>query len=539
MPETEPRRAVMRDLAILALAAACVCGPRLWARTLWSPDEARYAEVAREMRTSGDFLVPRVYGEPETSYPPLYSWLVALCSLPAGRVTALAATLPSFAAGLGVALLTYAIGRVLWDRRSGFLSALILISTAGFVGPAILCRADMTMAFFELAALFLFIRWVRDRESAKFPLAFYASLAAATLAKGPQALLVVGGIVLAFLAVRRELGLLRRLRLVPGAAIVLALTLPWYLWAWKATGRDYLLGESLSGFVGTMVPGGHSRRSILNYLAVIPIRAFPWILFLPSALGALRRGSPSNRTDGTLAFLISWMVVVFVFYSLAAAKRYYYVTVIYPAVALAVGRLCFLPPSRFGWRAPLALLAFIALGLELTLVLDPDRFGRFASTSARLGAHGLTIFAVVAAGLGAFVSFREMPGPRIAAILGGLVIVAHVGAMGYFELPQGRRDEADGRRFVEALRSALRPEDRIYLFQEDVPSVPLSLDRDCRILSSADALAAKVSLSESFLVGVKEWRLPDAQKILGPHRIVFRESLPGGGAVLIFLRPGP
>src|SRR5581483_10473322 len=194
-----------RDLALIVLAAAFVCGPRLWAKTLWSPDEARYAEASREMRASGDFLVPRVYGEPETSYPPLYYWLVALFSLPAGRVTAAAATLPSFAAGLGVALLTYATGRLLWDRRSALLSALILISTAGFVGPAILCRADMTMAFFELGALFLFLRWYRDRESARFPPAFYVSLAAATLAKGPQALLVVGGIVLAFLAARREL----------------------------------------------------------------------------------------------------------------------------------------------------------------------------------------------------------------------------------------------------------------------------------------------------------------------------------------------
>jgi 4-amino-4-deoxy-L-arabinose transferase-like glycosyltransferase len=545
MPETEPprtdvaRQDLFLDVGLLVLAVALLCGPRLLTKTLWSPDEARYAEVAREMHASGDYLVPRVYGEPETSYPPLYYWLVALCSLPAGRVTATGATMPSFAAALGVALLTYAIGRVLWDRRSARLSALILISTAGFVGPAILCRADMTMAFFELAALFFFIRWYRNRESAKFPLAFYAFVAAATLAKGPQALLVVGGIVLAFLAVRRELVLLRRLRLVPGAAIVLALTLPWYLWAWEATGRDYLLGESLSGFVGTMVQGGHSRRSILNYLAVIPIRAFPWILFLPSALYALRREQSANRTDGTLAFLISWMIVVFVFYSLAAAKRYYYVTAIYPAVALALGRLCFLPSSRFGWKAPLALLACIALGVELTLVLDPDRFGRFASSSARLGAHGLSIFAVVAASLGAFVSSREMPGPRIAAILGGLVVVAHVGAMGFFELPQVRRDDAEGRRFVETLRSALRPEDRIYLFQEDVPSVPLYLDRDCRVLSTAESLGAKMASSEPFVVGVKEWRLPDAQKILGPHRIVFRESIPAGGAVLIFLKPGP
>ena len=250
MPQVDPpltlekrRNDVLRDGAMIVLAGLLLCAPRLWAKSLWSPDQARYAEVAREMLVSGDYLVPRVYGKPETSYPPLYYWLIALFSLAPGRVCATSATLPSLSAALGVSLLTYGIGRVLWNRRAALYSALILTLMAGFVGAAILSRADMTLALLEVAALFLFIRWYRNEESRPFPLAFYGALAGATLAKGPQAPLVVGGIVLVFLGIRRELSLLRRLRLLPGLLVFLALTLPWYAWAWGATRQDYFLGE--------------------------------------------------------------------------------------------------------------------------------------------------------------------------------------------------------------------------------------------------------------------------------------------------------
>src|SRR6516164_5153997 len=101
---------------------------------------------------------------------------------------------------------------------------------AGFVGPAILCRADMTLAFFEAAAFLGFVAWYRNRESRPFPLGFYLALAAAILAKGLQAGVIVGGVVLAFLAARREHSLVRRLRLLPGLGLVLALTLPWFVW---------------------------------------------------------------------------------------------------------------------------------------------------------------------------------------------------------------------------------------------------------------------------------------------------------------------
>ncbi|HUP43615.1 MAG TPA: hypothetical protein VM599_10445, partial [Thermoanaerobaculia bacterium] len=67
-----------RDLLVLAGLAALLYLPGLGNHALWNPDEARYAEVAREMRLFGDWLVPRLNGEVYAHKPPLLFWLIDL-----------------------------------------------------------------------------------------------------------------------------------------------------------------------------------------------------------------------------------------------------------------------------------------------------------------------------------------------------------------------------------------------------------------------------------------------------------------------------
>ena len=69
-----PRRQV---LLLCALGAATFL-PSLPLRDLWNPDEPRYAEVAREMRVTGEWLVPHLNGEIYSEKPPLLFWLSAL-----------------------------------------------------------------------------------------------------------------------------------------------------------------------------------------------------------------------------------------------------------------------------------------------------------------------------------------------------------------------------------------------------------------------------------------------------------------------------
>ena len=71
-------------LPILTLLAAVIFLTNLGGYDLWPPDEPRFAQVAREMLQSGDFLVPRINGQPYTEKPPMLFWATALLSAPLG-----------------------------------------------------------------------------------------------------------------------------------------------------------------------------------------------------------------------------------------------------------------------------------------------------------------------------------------------------------------------------------------------------------------------------------------------------------------------
>src|SRR5262245_29304517 len=87
-------------LALLLLLGLLLFTTGLGAHDLWAPDEPDIGEVVREIHLSGSWAVLRDNQEPYFEKPPLYPWLAALASLPAGKPTELALRLPSSLAAL-------------------------------------------------------------------------------------------------------------------------------------------------------------------------------------------------------------------------------------------------------------------------------------------------------------------------------------------------------------------------------------------------------------------------------------------------------
>ena len=115
-------------VAVLMLLAAAVLFVNIGGWELWTPDEPRYAQIAREMLNTGNYLVPSLGAEPYSNKPPLFFWLIALSSRYYGGVNAAAARIPSAVAALGVLLLTYLLGRKLYGPLTGFFAGLILFT---------------------------------------------------------------------------------------------------------------------------------------------------------------------------------------------------------------------------------------------------------------------------------------------------------------------------------------------------------------------------------------------------------------------------
>lgn len=395
-----------RDLLLLGLLAALLVLPGLGDRTLWNPDEARYAEVTREMRVLGEWLVPHLNGEVYSEKPPLLFWLIHLSSLITGGLNEWAARLPSAAAAVATVLLTYRMGRRLVSRRAGWLAAAVLATSVKVLWQGRFGQIDMLLCALVAAALWFWIRAYTEERPRLYPL-FFLFAGLATLAKGPVGLLPPLLSVVAYLLVVREPAELRRMRIGRGLLLWAAVVLAWLVPAALDAGWGYFEIMVFKQNVTRYADPWHHFQPVWYYLWVLPAEFYPWFALLPSAvvLGWRRLRGTEGERRGYL-FALSWTVVTLVFFSASPAKRSVYLLQMYPAMALLVGAA--LDRLGAGWKDlskgerrgvvwPLGLLAGVAVLLP---VVAPFVAEHNAERLAPLGA-GLVPEVVAAACLGA------------------------------------------------------------------------------------------------------------------------------------------
>ncbi len=119
---------------------------------LFEPDETRYAQIALEMHDTGDWVVPRLNGEPYLDKPPMLYWLMALSYKVLG-VSEQAARLPTALAALLTVLLTYLLGRRLLGDRAASIGAVLLLLSAGFFFAGRFVMMDSLLTLFSTVGL--------------------------------------------------------------------------------------------------------------------------------------------------------------------------------------------------------------------------------------------------------------------------------------------------------------------------------------------------------------------------------------------------
>ena len=370
--------------ALLAVASfTCLLG---LGRDLTSPDEARYAQIAEEVRSfehgvAGLFLL-HLNGEAYDQKPPLWFWLVALAGAPGGHVSEPAARLPSALAAIASVLLVMRLGTWLLGRRTGLVAGAILLTTGQFALLAHRASLDALLAAFTTLALAAFWRFDQRLGERRSSLAWmHAGLGLAVLTKGPVGFLIPVLVIAAYLGWERRLRDLRSL--LPPWALALSLGpgLAWLAAAAALAPEGYLasaVGENLFGrfFIGT------HEAPFYFYLKQFPKQFLPWTLAWPVVWWVGRRRIFASGGDPEVArawrFLLSWVAVTLLFFSLSSGKRGLYLLPAYPAAAL----LC---------------------ADALLLWLD----GRAALKTRTLGVLGATFALVAAASAG--VAFLEPP----------------------------------------------------------------------------------------------------------------------------------
>lgn len=401
-----------RDLLILALLGALLFLPGLGRRDVWNPDEARYAEVAREMRLLGTWAVPHLNGQVYTQKPPLLFWSIAAFGAMtggAGGIDETAARLPSALGAIGALLLVYRIGDRFFGRRAGWLAAAVFATCFKILWQGRFGQIDMLLTALVTLGVWFWVRGHTEERPGLYPL-FFASAGLATLAKGPVGLLPPLLSIAAFLLITRDRAELGRLRIGLGLLLWAAVVLAWLVPAGLSGGEDYLRQIVFKQNVTRYVDPWHHFEPWYYYLTVIPAEFFPWSFLLPTAVAVgwkrfVKGRAPGSPTPGLLEgsrqtlnaligkrerdgflFCLCWAVVTVVFFSVSPAKRSVYVLTLYPALALLVGAALDRIATEWPrWRRGVVIPLGLVAGLLLLIAAALPVAGRSRPEAVPLG----------------------------------------------------------------------------------------------------------------------------------------------------------
>jgi 4-amino-4-deoxy-L-arabinose transferase-like glycosyltransferase len=415
-------------LAALVLLAAVACfEPR--GSGLAEPDETRYAEISREMLSSGDFVVPRLNGLPYFEKPPLLYWSNALSFRFAGE-TPWAARLPTRLAGLGTTLLLVLAVAGRRGRREGLAAGILLLaSPIGFL----MARTNLTdgiLTFFFTATLLAARAAIERREKGRPWLALAAltgaAAAGAFLTKGLVALALPGLILLAWcLATGRWKGL-AALVASPAAPVFLALAAPWFLVVERRHPgflQFFFIHEHFQRFA----TGAAKRPGPVYYFVPVLVLGFlPGVAFLLSAA----RKAWRRAEDGFFDFV--WFAIVFGFFSLSQSKLPPYIFVGLPAAAALAARA-----AVAATRRPWIVQAFLATGLAAGLVLHPVT-RTFLMESRLQGVIAPALAILVVASWGAVLAAGNAAPAALASLAVGWAALLGSVVIGWPRVPQAR-----------------------------------------------------------------------------------------------------
>jgi 4-amino-4-deoxy-L-arabinose transferase-like glycosyltransferase len=325
---------VRASRAVLVLAAILfICN--IWGYDLWAPDEPFFGEGAREMVVDGQWLVTHINGKVNTHKPPFFFWLIALLSIPLGRITSLTARLPSALASLGTVAMVLRLGRRSSSERTAVLAAFILATSYLFWDKARSVQIDAVLCCLIWVALSAFEAWrAGDLDGRRAGLVFWAAGALAVLAKGPVGLLLPLGVALVTLVADREIGKWRRFAPLAGPLLFAAICGTWVVATMLWGPAEYSVWGALKEhFIDRGIHGMHHAQPWWYYAKVLPPQLLPWTFLVPGALVLAWR-----RRDRMDRFLLVTVVFVVLFFSISTEKRTLYVLPAFPAFALMTAR---------------------------------------------------------------------------------------------------------------------------------------------------------------------------------------------------------
>ena len=462
----------------------------LGVRTLVPPDEGRYAEMAREMFVSGDWVTTRLNGIKYFEKPPLQTWMNALSFTLFGLGEWQARLWTGLCGLLGVLLTGYA-GCKVFGARVGLYAALVLGSSFFWVACGQIDSLDMGLSGMMTISLCALLVAQRDDASAlerrNWMLACWAGMALAVLSKGLIGVLIPGAVLVLYTLFTRDWSLWTRLHLVKGLLLFFAIATPWFvLVALRNPEQPYFffVREHWERFFLKT----HHREGAWYYFLVMLIPGIvPWLGLLPQSL-ALGLGLKSAREPGRFRprlMALIWVVFIFLFFTKSSSKLPGYILPVFPALALLIA--CQLDSgSRRSRIFAAALMAAIGVAL-LAFVPYMTRIGHHPGETDLLRAYQPWVlaagFTALAGGGLALLYARQMKRDLTVLVMAIAGFASTELILAGFE-PYGA--QRAGLPLVAAIKAELKPDTKIYSVGTYEQSLTFYLQRTVVLVNYTD-----------------------------------------------------
>jgi 4-amino-4-deoxy-L-arabinose transferase-like glycosyltransferase len=473
--------------AILLCVVVSIClFTGLGAFGLVGPDEPRYAWIARAMAETGDWVTPRLYGQPWFEKPIFYYWAAAVgfrLNLPPEWAARLPSAVAALAAAVAIAWLGW---RHYGDEENSatqpaLLAPVIFSTSVAAVGFSRAATPDMLFSAFITLAMACAASVLREHQVLRnaadtnpiagaretfAPAFFGVFLGLAVLAKGPAGVILAGGAIGLWALLTSQWRAALRLVNPIAIATFCVVALPWYILCAKRNPDFVHIFIFQHNFQRYLTPLFQHKQPFWFFGWITLLALLPWtVLLLPAAQEGLRLWREKSWADSPGFFFACWAIFPIIFFSASQSKLPGYILPAIPALALicSVGAIRAFQKSRL-----ISVLVTVGLGLVwVTLAVlifiqalripstDMGRFVPLFLTEAAIVVAILLALAILVAGI-----FRNL---STAAIICSLSVVAILALANIVVLPAAD-PFLSARPHAAFLRHDLRP-DRIFTFE--------------------------------------------------------------------------
>ncbi len=346
------------------VAIACIWFLTLDARHLLRSDEGRYAEIAREMVATGDWVTIRYNGIKYFEKPPFQMWMTALAFEAFGIGEWQARLWVALSGAFGL-VVTVIAARRWFGAGVAMLSGAVLLAAPGWNLGSHFNSLDMGVSAAltaVLAGVLMAQHPSASSASRQHWMWFaWASMAVAVLTKGLIGIALPGLVLVLYSVIARDLAIWRRIHIASGAVVLLAIATPWFVLISLRNpefAHFFFIHEHWQRYLSTV----HRRDGAWWYFVPLLVGGFlPWIGLAWRVPAVVRDGSRGSDFRPVLLLAI-WSAAIFVFFSASSSKLPGYILPVFPALAvilaLALDRLS--PPQ---WRRHLIGAAVVVVAV--------------------------------------------------------------------------------------------------------------------------------------------------------------------------------